>query len=265
MRKYRIWTDEQLIESVKVATSMMQLLKLLNLKISGGAAKNIKNNIKRLNLNTDHWTGQGWLKGKKHNYSKRPIEEILAKDTYYSTMFHIKNRLINDGHWKDECQVCNLSEWQGQKLGLQVHHVDGDRTNNLIENLQLLCPNCHSITDNYCGKESRVKKNVIPPTKYFCKQCSKEISINARKGSCIDCYNLYKKSDEFKKNMRQLVSKTIKVIDVEATELIEVLKQNNYNYVHTGKHYGVSKTTISNWVKRKGLLDLIPSRVNQYW
>lgn len=50
------------------------------------------------------------------------------------------------------CECCGLSEWNGIPITLQAHHKDGDKTNNELENLQLLCPNCHSQTDNYCSK-----------------------------------------------------------------------------------------------------------------
>lgn len=55
--------------------------------------------------------------------------------------------------WK--CEKCGRTEWEGQKIPLCVHHIDGNHINNQIENLQVLCPNCHAQTDNYCGKNRR--------------------------------------------------------------------------------------------------------------
>ena len=59
-----------------------------------------------------------------------------------------------------KCECCGLSEWNNLPITLQAHHIDGDRTNNTLENLSLLCPNCHSQTDNFCSKN--IKKSPVP-------------------------------------------------------------------------------------------------------
>lgn len=53
---------------------------------------------------------------------------------------------------KNKCLHCNNSEWLGQALKLQVDHIDGNNRNNKRENLRALCPNCHSLTETFCGK-----------------------------------------------------------------------------------------------------------------
>lgn len=69
----------------------------------------------------------------------------------------LKKILITSGR-KYNCQDCGLEEWNGKKLTLQLEHIDGDSFNNSIENLKFLCPNCHSITDTYCGKNKNTGK-----------------------------------------------------------------------------------------------------------
>lgn len=64
----------------------------------------------------------------------------------------IRLKLLKEGYKEYKCEKCGLSEWLGQPIALEVHHLDGDRTNNTIENFQLLCPNCHAQTDSYRGK-----------------------------------------------------------------------------------------------------------------
>ena len=64
----------------------------------------------------------------------------------------MKDRLLKDNLVEYKCALCGLSEWLNKPLVLQLHHIDGDNSNNTLENLQLLCPNCHSQTNNYCGK-----------------------------------------------------------------------------------------------------------------
>jgi 5-methylcytosine-specific restriction endonuclease McrA len=58
-----------------------------------------------------------------------------------------------------KCESCGNTEWFNQPIKLEIHHIDGDRTNNNLENLQLLCPNCHSITPNW-RKQKYINKNI---------------------------------------------------------------------------------------------------------
>jgi hypothetical protein len=65
---------------------------------------------------------------------------------------HLKRRLLRLGLKQDRCEICGLSEWRGAPLSLALHHVNGDGHDNRLENLQILCPNCHSQTDNFAGR-----------------------------------------------------------------------------------------------------------------
>ena len=75
----------------------------------------------------------------------------------------IKGKLIREGLKENKCEICGLiNEWNGKPLVLQLHHINGNHTDNRLENLQILCPNCHSQTDTYCGSNIVVhnKKNI---------------------------------------------------------------------------------------------------------
>ena len=75
---------------------------------------------------------------------KQPIEEILVEDSNYQSS-KLKKRLIEAGLKEDRCEGCGIdNEWNGKPLTLQVHHINGNHKDNRIENLQILCPNCHS-------------------------------------------------------------------------------------------------------------------------
>ena len=66
--------------------------------------------------------------------------------------YHLKGRLLADGLRDPWCEECSISQWRGGPLPLELHHINGDPSDNRLENLQLLCPNCHSQTDTWGGR-----------------------------------------------------------------------------------------------------------------
>lgn len=91
-----------------------------------------------------------------------PLEELLAKGRPTSRG-HLKTRLINAGLKEDRCEQCGLNEWLGKPLSAQLHHKNGDGTDNRLPNLSFLCPNCHAQTDNWGGRN--VKRREKPDLK----------------------------------------------------------------------------------------------------
>jgi len=139
MRRYRRYTDEDIIKYAQETKSMSGLLKLLGLKPVGGNFINLKKNLQRLQLECPHWTGQGWNKGAQ-----------LKDWSDYTKIEPLKKHLLK---LKDKCERCNNNEWMGQPLTLEVHHINGDRSINELTNLMILCPNCHSQTKNFRNKK----------------------------------------------------------------------------------------------------------------
>lgn len=153
--KSRKYTDEQLIEEVKNNYSIRSVLQKIGLTPSGGNYETVEKRIRELDLDTSHFLGQAILKGKTHSYSTRSLERILVHKKLENT-WRLKNRLLRDGLKKHQCECCGTIEWLGQPIPLELHHKDGDRTNNALPNIELLCPNCHSLTDNYRGSKKKV-------------------------------------------------------------------------------------------------------------
>lgn len=136
-RKYRNYTDEEILRYVKEVKSIAGLLKKLDLKVVGGNYINIKRNLQRLNADCSHWTGQAWNR-----------DQQLKDYSDYTRSADLKYHLIQKrGHC---CELCKGIIWRDTPIPLELHHIDGDRTNNAEDNLQLLCCNCHALTDNYC-------------------------------------------------------------------------------------------------------------------
>ena len=146
---------ETLARAVAESCSIRQALVKLGLAPAGGNYVSLKNAIAKHGLDASHFTGQGHLKGKKHSWRKRPLEQILRRGRIENT-FRLRNRLLAEGRKRRCCEGCGLSEWLERHIPLELHHVDGDRTNNALSNLALMCPNCHALTDNYRGKNKKV-------------------------------------------------------------------------------------------------------------
>jgi hypothetical protein len=154
------YTEQEFIEAVKQNQSIRAVLKQLGLKPAGGNYKALQWRVKQLNLDTSHWTGQGHLKG-KHNYwvPKRTLEDILVKDSTYTSSYGLKNRLLEEGWLERRCYCCGGTDWLSKPIPLELEHRNGDTFDNRIENLSLLCPNCHALTPTYRGKnKGRVTK-----------------------------------------------------------------------------------------------------------
>jgi len=158
MPKKQTWTTKQLISAVSCCYSLAGVLNVLGLKPAGGNYKTIKKAIENLSISTTHWTGQGHLKGKKHNWNRNiKLSDILSGDASYTSSNRLKKRLIDEGIFAYTCFICGLSSWQGGPIVLHLDHINGQNTDNSLSNLRLLCPNCHSQTSTYCGRNKKKK------------------------------------------------------------------------------------------------------------
>ena len=149
MNRYK-YTEQQLRDAIKNSLSIRQTLLKLGMSETGGAYYTIKNRINKLNIDISHFTGQLWSKGKTIG-PKRPLSDYLS-NTHKIQSYKLKLRLIKEGVFKWQCQSCNKAKWLKRLIPLELHHKDGNKDNNSLSNLELLCPNCHAFTDNYRGK-----------------------------------------------------------------------------------------------------------------
>lgn len=159
MRK-RSWTASQLTEAVKCSFSYSQVLAKLGLREAGGNYEQIKKYIREYNFNIGHFKGRGWNLGLR-GIGKPiiPIEKILVKNSDYQS-FKLKKRLFAVGLKSEYCEQCSWAERTDKGyLPLELDHINGNRHDNRLENLRILCPNCHSLTENHRGRTGKGKSN----------------------------------------------------------------------------------------------------------
>lgn len=148
--------DKDLLEkAVKESLSIAGVCRKLNIRPIGGNYKTIKFYIKLHGIDYSHFTGQGWNVGENYrNFGKvAKLEDILVENSTYTSTSKLKKKLIKEGIKEDKCEKCGLTEWNNEPISLHLDHINGNNMDNRLENLRLLCPNCHSQTETYCNSK----------------------------------------------------------------------------------------------------------------
>jgi len=139
-------------KAVRENKSIAGVIRQLNLRPSGGNYKTVNRMIKENSFDISHFTGKGWNVGLSFK-PKAPMNDdlIFSKESTYKCSWRLRERykkLVGINF----CENCGLNEWMGLPIPLEIHHKNGVNTDNRRTNLQLLCPNCHALTEHYRGR-----------------------------------------------------------------------------------------------------------------
>ncbi len=120
-----------------------------------------RKHAKKFNVWQTNQPGKGIQKSTSENAI--PLNEILNGQHRSYTRGSLKRRLLRSGLKKNECEHCGLKTWHGKMLTMHLDHINGDSWDHRFSNLRMLCPNCHSQTTTYCGRNARVVERQTHP------------------------------------------------------------------------------------------------------
>lgn len=160
--KPRKWNEEQLRKAAKQSRSYRQVLHRLGLREAGGNYVQVKKYLHFYNINISHFKGRAWNKGLR-GFGKPiwSLEEILVKDGTFQS-YKLKQRLFSAGLKQQYCEECGWAEKSADgRVPLELDHINGDSRDNRLENLRILCPNCHSLKPTHRGRNRKLNGPVV--------------------------------------------------------------------------------------------------------
>ena len=230
---------EELKKVLPESNSYNEVCSKLGLKGVEGYYKKIRKIIAENNLDISHF---GTLERDKFqrgkNFLKIPSDEYFAYDTFHNGP-NMLARLISEGKKERICEICGGTEWNGKPIPLQVHHMNGNNRDNRLENLQVLCPNCHALTDSY--RNSKKKRESL-----------RENKTNNQK---------------IKKVLVTKIINDIKTdqnIDDERHKMFSLFRKFK-SFVRVGKEIGISDNGVRKKCKKLGILEEILKMKKNYF
>ena len=156
MIRKRKWTNEDLRNAVKESASIRSVLIKIGLVPAGGNYRQVSQTIKDLGIDISHFTGMGWRKNRTFEFvPQRELVDILVANSDFQS-FKLKKRLFVEGLKTPKCEICGWAEMSKDgRIPVELDHINGNRFDNRIENLRILCPNCHSLQSTHRGMNQK--------------------------------------------------------------------------------------------------------------
>lgn len=213
------FSPDELQNLLDISNGYADVLRKVNLNPKGRNPETLKKIIKEYNLdetklkeNRSNLFRQNAIKTKCK--ASIQLKDILSGKIQYNNSNRLLKKLVKEGYKKMKCEICGITKWMGKEITMHLHHIDGNHTNNNLKNLQVLCPNCHSQTENFAGRNVNKNNNK-----------NKKVSVN-------------------KKTI-------IKLPPITKEELSKRIMVDSF--VSIAKDYNVSDNTVRKWCDKYGL------------
>ena len=282
---FSLYKRAHLQSVISESTSISEVLRKLGVSDYGSAHTKLTNFLKNSDFDTSTLVGRRIKRYDSTGIPKKTLSERLSINSTRNTNY-IKRRLIREGVKENKCERCGITEWMDDDLIFELHHINGNNSDNRLENLILLCPNCHSQTSNFRGKNSSIdlefseiaKQTADSKMEYLLKK------EEERKNEILQ--NHLKKGHNVKINSNKRVVKYCAVcgkeLNIKSNKYCsyecrnkdvakniptkEVLLEEAFNHKSLesfSKVYNVSSNGCKKWLKKYGIYDEIKKRFKQ--
>lgn len=244
-----------LMWAISDSSSKKEVIEKMGLRSAGGNYKSLTDAAEKFGLILPD--GNDSKKGRKSNYAT-PNKEIFVEDSKFSNRHTIKQRMYAMGV-PEQCAECGIGNfWNGKKLTLQLEHINGIHNDNRLENLSILCPNCHSQTKTYAGGNHRVKRS----SKKHIKNNKTTEKLHNSVVPDITVYICSCGKTKKTKHSKQCPSCAQSRVFYPPVQLVRELVEK-LGYSATGRKIGVSDNAIRKFLKRKE--NIKEERVKEVW
>lgn len=268
--------DKDIIKAASESESIAACLRKLDLVPSEGRYRMIRSHFIRLNIDTSHFLTSSQLLKKYPIKSSSQLsnELIFTENSHYYCNKTLKNKLLKMGV-ENKCSECGLDSWQDKPISLELDHINGDFSDNRIENLRILCPNCHSQTPTFrrkrkeslpnnkclgcgcllkqrisrcreCASKESISLNgeINLKQKYYCQDCNSELGDDNSR--CLNCHLVHKaRNIPLKEDLKKLLW------EIPSAQIAKQFGVSDKSICKWTTKYGLSKPPRGYWAKKQ--------------
>ena len=218
-------------------------------RVLGVKYETLNKYLKEFGIN---YEGNPNRKGIPHLEGRTFMEEYFNGNINVSAST-LRRKLIKNGFKDERCECCGLTEWMGKKIPLELHHINGNHNDNRLENLQILCSNCHSLAHDYSNSDTK-SKNVVNTT--LLEKCLSDVNNTESQKKekekniryCKHCGKKLKSGQKVYCSQNCAHAQVAKI--PSESELIKKLNEFKWNKTKIGKYFGVSDNAVRKWIKK---------------